>query len=232
MATNQAVMRLLEDENPYRLAQIAQDAEVMQNDTLKRQTEKNLQALTEQRDKDLTMIEAEKVRLLREERILHTQIPAAERKEEEERRLRMAHHWVDLAVLRGASLSGAIREAGTQFNVNKNDLAKGVMEARGAGLPEAQIRLGALVGRGEGSPEELRKLTNQVQKEFPGLKAEDIMAGVTRAREGRGTGLDAKDLQQLWKNSLDEAIKLSGQSGIQITPGEGGIPTISIGQVK
>ena len=75
------------------------------------------------------------------------------------------------------------------------------------------------------------KMTNTVMKKYPGLKREDLIKGLERGTAGGG-GLDSKDLQKSYGDVISLAARLSGNSGIQIGQGEGGIPEISIGSVK
>jgi hypothetical protein len=168
---NKAMARLLKNENPYALATREAEIALMEDPEQQRAGTESLQDLRMQRDKDLQVVQTEQVRLARREAILQAQMPAAERKEEQERQMRAAHQSVDMAVAKGTPLAQAIRDAGNQFQVEKADLAKNVLAARGAGVWQAQIEFARL-------PTE-RQTTQQAGKiaDRYGVSPKDVLEG-------------------------------------------------------
>jgi len=183
-SANRAMARLLKAENPYALAQREAEIALLDDPKEKASAQQALEQLQGQRDDDLKAVNDEKARLARREQILQGRMPAAERKEEEERRMRMAHQAVDTAVQRGTSLTVAVREAGSQFSVDRGELAKNVMLARGSGIPEAQMDLLSQARRfrqqngREPEPGEVNTMLSQTMKRYPGVKGEDVLAAL------------------------------------------------------
>lgn len=169
---NRAMARLLKDENPYAIA--AKESALALLDDPKQLADETaaLDNLKTQRERDLKAVEDEQARLARREAILQSRLPAAERKEEQERKLRMAHQAVDEAVMKGLPLAKAVREAGEQFGVDKAALAKNVMEARGSGLWEAQNAFAVLPAARQ-TPQEAGKIASQY-----GVSAKDVLEGI------------------------------------------------------
>jgi hypothetical protein len=211
MATaNKAMLRLLKEENPYALATREAEIALMDDQEQQRAGTKVLQDLRGQRDTDMQIVQTERARLARREAILQAQMPAAERKEEQERQMRAAHQSVDVAVAKGIPLAQAIRDAGNQFQVEKADLAKGVMEARGAGVPEAQVELLTMTrefrrknGR-EPEPGDVASMLVQTLRRRPGLKGEEVMAAL---KDVNRPGVEVNLYEK--KQSVAEAGKLA-----------------------
>lgn len=179
---NSALVRVLKDENSYELSTRRAALDLMTDPAERATAEKAVETLESQRAADLKIIEGERARLLRRQTLLQGRIPAAERKEEEERNLRHAHMMVDRIVHDGGSLSVAVREAADQFHVNKQELAKQVKEARGLGVQEAQMALleavqsSRRVNRREPDHTELNRMLLGVLRTHPGVKGEDVLS--------------------------------------------------------
>ncbi len=169
---NNAMARLLGDENPYSISQREANLKFLpeyeQDDE-----RKAIDALKARRDEDLETVNSEKARLTRREAILRTQLPAAERKAEEEERMRAAQQSVIEAQTNGQSLTKAVRDASRYFNVDAADLTKKVKEYAGGGIADAQLDLGMRVeawSRAHGGkipdPTTATSLLNAVQKKY------------------------------------------------------------------
>ena len=139
------------------------------------------------------------------------------------------------------SWTAAITDAANKFGVPLKDLADQTEYLRKnedvLNLTDAQAKIGQMAEAWQIQHKEwpdhtqTMKMANVVMKQYPGLKREDIVKGLERGSAGGG-GLDSKDLQKSYGDVISLAARLSGNSGIQIGQGEGGIPEISIGSVK
>jgi hypothetical protein len=177
---NRAQARLLRDENPYVIEQKRAELALLDDPKQKAEAQLALTELEAQRDKDLGIVEGEKARLERREKILRGKQPEADRKAEQEENLRSAAQAVDRIVAKGGSLTAAVRDAAATFGVSSGDLAKTVKEARGAGVPEAQLSLldahrdFRRVYRRDPSPSEANNLLSKVLTAYPGVNGDEI----------------------------------------------------------
>jgi hypothetical protein len=224
---NRAMARLLKDENPYMIAAKESDAHLIDDPGKRQAALADVETLKRQRTTDMALVENEKTRLARRETILNGLMPAADRKEEEERTLRMASQSVLEALHAGVPMTAATREATKQFGVNPGALVKNVMEARGAGLWEAQNTFAMLPAASQTTQQ-----AGKIAQRF-GVSAKDVMEGVVKpSGGGPGGGLDSKDLQQMFTSVVNTAAKISGESGMRFSTGADGTAQFEMGTIK
>ncbi len=174
---NSAMARLIRDENPYLISQREAEIKFLPLDD-QAEARAQLSDLKEQRDKDLKIVEDEKARLMRREAILKGQVPAAERKAEEEERMRAATQAVIEGRSKGQSLTQATRSAASYMNVDAAELTKKVKEYYGGGISEAGIeyadRLAAASKGGQMPPHaDIIKMKRDIAKKW-GIDMKDL----------------------------------------------------------
>jgi len=177
MVVNRSLSRLLTDESPYAIAQKEAELHGIKDPAQREQAMSALEKLKSRREADVAVLEKEKARLTTLESSLSGQLPAADQKVLYENNLRLAHQAVVQATGQGAPLQSAISKAGKRFGVELRDLAKNVLEARGAGAWEAQIEFAALPDAAQTSQAAAR-----VAKKY-GVSPQDVMAGIKKPNQ-------------------------------------------------
>lgn len=172
IASNQALVRLLRDENPYVLAQQKAAFEAEPDAVKRREAEMRLTDLDQRRQRDEAIIAQEQARLDRQESILQGKMTADERKAQKEKDMTDAVAATVAAINSGVKQPAAVRDAAGRFHVDWKALSEQVTAYRGNFVAEAQNKFAML-------PTEQQTTQNagKIGQDY-GLSAQVVMEGI------------------------------------------------------
>lgn len=170
--SNEAMARLLGEENPYLIAQMEADVVKKTDGKERDRALDRLNKLRSSRAKDLMIVQAEQERLQDRHVQLTAQLGKAEKEADEDQRITEAVAVIDKARGRGISTTTAMRDASREFRVPESKLFKVFQQHLSLGLVDAQNEYAALPA-GQQTPQGAARIGKKY-----GVSAKDVMEGI------------------------------------------------------